>query len=244
MNISNLLIRNLRNKHIYAVITASLVLFLSACLKDDNSDNGSIPATLVSVVHASPDGGDLIVGIDGSRANNQSFNFGNRIVYLPFFPGGHQFQVNRAADNKMLDVKNWNLEGGVYYTIFAVDRLDSLELLGVRDFYAGDKFKDGHAKVRFINLCPDSLSLDLKANAIDTLLASNRKFKQNSQFGDIMADDKTSYNVQILDHATGRQLAVEEFKPAAERYYTIMAGGVMDPKTEAQKLRVFVLKHD
>lgn len=244
MNISNLLVKNLRYKHIYAFIAASFVLLLSACLKDDSADNGSIPATLVSIVHASPDAGDLIVGIDGSRANNQSFNLGNRIVYLPFFPGGHQFQVNRASDNKMLDIKNWNLEGSVYYTIFAVDRLDSLELLGVRDFYAGDEFKDNHAKVRFINLCPDSLSFDLKANTIDTLLASNKKFKQNSQFGDIIADDKTAYNVQILDHATGRQLAIEEFKPVAGRYYTIMAGGLMDPKTEAQKLRVFVLKHD
>jgi len=243
MNIERI-IKNNKYKYIFFFVGISFILFLSACLKNDDDETGSIPASLVSFVHASPDAEALIVGINGYRVNNQSFNFRDRIIYQYLYPGGNQFQVNTAAENKKLDVKDWNLEGGVCYSIFAVDQLDSLELLGVRDFYAKDTPEDGFARVRFINLSPDSLSLDLKASAIDTLLASEKKFKQNSSFGNIKADDNTSYTLDIINHETGTLLDKITFEPKQGQYYTIMAAGYMDTEIEAQRFKASVLKHD
>lgn len=237
-------IQNNKYKYILFFVGTFFVFFLSSCLKDDGDEDGSIPASLVSFVHASPDTDDLIVGINGYRVNNQSFKFGDRIIYQYLYPGGNQFQVNLASDNKKLDVKNWNLEGGVCYSVFAVDRMDSLELLGIRDFYADDVPKEGLAKVRFINLCPDSLALDLKASSIDTLLASEKKFKQNTTFGDIKAEDSSSYTLDIINHETGRVLNNITFTPKQGQYYTIMASGFMETEKEAQKLKAFILKHD
>gem|GEM_PF-1651628 len=235
--------RLLKNYHVYLFVSLN-VLFLSSCLKNDEGENGEVPAALVSFVHASPDADELIIGVNGYRANTQSFKFGDRTIYQLVYPGGNQFQVNDAMDNKKLDVKNWNLEGGACYSIFAVDRLDSLELLGVKDFYANDVPKDGFAKVRFINLCPDSVTMDLKADAIDTLLARDKKFKQNSAFGDIKTDDNTTYTLDLVNHETGSSLNKISFKPKEGQYYTIMAAGFMDTEVEAHKLKAFIFKHD
>lgn len=243
MNVTHT-IRYNKYKYILAVAGIFFVFSLSSCLKNDDGENGSIPASLVSFIHASPDADALIVGINGYRVNNQSFKFGDRIIYQYLYPGGNQFQVNLANDNKKLDVKNWSLEGGVCYSIFAVDRLDSLELLGVRDFYAKDVPENGLAKVRFINLCPDSLLLDLKASAIDTLLATGKKFKQNTTFGDIKADEKSSYTLEVINHETGALLNSITFTPKQGQYYTIMAAGFMETEEEAQKLKAFILKQD
>ncbi|GAA4793141.1 hypothetical protein GCM10023231_21680 [Olivibacter ginsenosidimutans] len=243
MDITGLL-KKKKNKWIYLFSVIIATLFLSSCLKDNDGENGDIPAALVSFVHSSPDAGELIVGVNGYQVNTQSFKFGDRIIYQYVYPGGNQFQINDASSNKKLDAKNWNLEGGACYSIFAVDRLDTIQLLGVKDFYVNDVPKDGFAKVRFINLCPDSVSLDLKANDIDTLLASQKKFKQNTTFGDIKADDNTSYDITIVNHATGSPLHKTTFKPKQGQYYTIMAAGLMDTEVEAQKLNAFILKHD
>src|SRR5690606_7509710 len=102
----------------------------------------------------------------------------------------------------------------------------------------------GFARVRFINLCPDSIAMDLKATRIDTLLASNKKFKQNSAFGNIATDDQSNYTLNILNHESGSSLLTTEFKPKQGQYYTIVATGFMDTEVETQKLRVYIFKHD
>jgi len=235
----------LKNHCILFLIGLTTLLSLNACLKDSQDPNDNpIPAALVSFVHASPDADELIVGINGYRVNNQSFKFGDRIIYQGRYPGPNQFQINDATSNKTLDAKNWSLEGGACYSIFAVDRLEKLELLGVKDFYVNDVPKEGFARVRFINLCPDSIAMDLKATDIDTLLASNKKFKQNSTFGNIVADDQSSYTLHVLNHESGSPLLTTTFKPKQGQYYTIVAAGFMDTEVETQKLRVFIFKHD
>lgn len=243
MNI-HVLFRKFKTSYRYFFFIGLLVS-LSACLKDNDQQHGSIPGTLVSIVHASPDAGTLVMGINGSRIDNQSFNFGNRIIYQLLYPGGYQFQANRAVDNKALDIKNWNLQAGMCYTIFATDRVDSLELLGVRDFEYGDAPAANHSRVRFINLCPDSVSLDLKANDIDTLLANNKRFRENTPFGDIAAIDSSAiYRLNVLNHENNTSLATLEFRPKEGKYYTIMASGFMETEDEAQKFKAFVLEHD
>ncbi|QNL48335.1 DUF4397 domain-containing protein [Olivibacter sp. SDN3] len=243
MNI-HLLFKKFKNNYRY-IFFIVLLLSLSACLKDNDAQHGSIPGTLVSIVHASPDAGPLVMGINGSRIDNQSFNFGNRIIYQLLYPGSYQFQTNRAADNKALDIKHWSLQAGMCYTIFATDRVDSLELLGVRDFEYGDQPLENHSKVRFINLCPDSLSLDLEASSIDTLLANNKKFKENTPFGDIPAIDSSAvYRLNILNHESNTSLTSLEFRPKEGKYYTIMASGFMETEDDAQKFKAFILEHD
>lgn len=244
MNIHILLLTN-KKRLLYTVLSCCLLLLLSGCLKDDdNAQNGNIPGALVSFVHASPDAGDLIVGINGYRVNTQPFRYLDRTVYQLVYPGGNQFQANTSADNKRLDIKNWSLEGGVCYSVFAVDRLDSLELLGIWDFYANDMPENDMARVRFINLCPDSISFDLKANTIDTLLATHKKFKQNSAFGNIKADDDTSYVLEVINHDTNVSISSTSFKPKQGQYYTILATGFIDTEEEAKKLKVSVFQHD
>lgn len=244
MNIRTLLLNN-KKRLISGLLGLSLLLSFSACLKDDDdSQNGNIPAALVSFVHTSPDAGDLIVGINGYRVNTQQFKYLDRTVYQLVYPGGNQFQVNTSIDNKKLDVKNWSLEGGVCYSIFAVDRLDSLELLGIRDFYASDLPASGMAKVRFINLCPDSVHFDLKASDIDTLLAADKKFKQNSAFGDIKANDNTTYTLELINHDTKGVVSNASFVPKQGQYYTILATGFIDTEDATKKLKVSVFKHD
>ncbi len=141
-------------------------------------------------------------------------------------------------------MKNWSLEGGVCYSVFAVDRLDSLELLGIRDFYANDTPENGMARVRFINLCPDSIAFDLKASTIDTLLATNKKFKQNSAFGDIKADDNTTYVLEVINHDMNLPVSNTSFKPKSGQYYTILATGFIETEEEAKKIKVSVFQHD
>ncbi|MEH6308210.1 DUF4397 domain-containing protein [Olivibacter sp. CPCC 100613] len=244
MNLHTLLLNN-KKRLIYGFLGLWLLLPLGACLKDDDGGrDGTVPAALVSFIHTSPDAGDLIVGINGYRVNTQQFKYLDRTVYQLVYPGGNQFQVNTSVDNNKLDVKNWSLEGGVCYSIFAVDRLDSLELLGIRDFYASDVPANGMARVRFINLCPDSVKFDLKTNSVDTLLASDKKFKQNSAFGDIKATDNIAYTLELIDHDSRTPMASTTFTPKQGQYYTILATGFIDTEEEAEKLRVSIFKHE
>jgi len=220
-----------------------LIITLSSCLKDDGSLNETVPGTLVSIVHASPDAGNLLIGINGNRVNNQNFNFGNRIIYQLLYPGTYQFQVNSVSDNKALAIKNWGLEPGMCYTIFITDRLDSLKLLNIQDFRYGENPDEGFAGVRFINLSPDSLSLDLQADGIDTLLASAKKFRENSAFGGIVAANR-DYTLHLLNHDSGEVLSTLSFTPKEGKYYTIMAKGLMGTEVEGQKFGALILTHD
>lgn len=225
------------------VFLVSSTLF-TACLKDNNSDNNPYggPA-YISFVHASPNTGQLLVGINGERVDRQNFNFGDRLIYLSLFPGAHRIQVNNA-DNKRLVLENYNLERNEAYTVFVADRLDSIRFVAVRDFAVRDEPQNNHARLRFINLCPDSIAFDARIQQQDTLLASNRGFGERSDFNDIQADNSTVYNVQMMRHNQEEVLQSIDFKPLPGRYYTIMAIGLMETEVETQKLSLAILQHD
>jgi hypothetical protein len=79
---------------------------------------------------------------------------------------------------------------------------------------------------------------------VDTLLASDKKFKQNSAFGNIKADDNTAYTLEVINHDTHVSMANATFTPKQGQYYTILATGFIDTEEEAKKLKVSIFKHD
>lgn len=237
----------LKQKHTVLSVGIMLSLLFSACLKDNKTqeelDAMGGPAYM-SFVHASPNTAQLLVGINGERVDRQSFRFGDRLIYLSLFPGGHVFQVNSADSNRRLVVNPYSLDPGTAYTIFVADRRDSLRFVAVRDFNVHTDPPEGEAALRFINLVPDSVQFDLRMEGRDTLLAENKRFGERSVFGPVEADNSIRYKIDLLVHGTGQELGSVEFKPAPGNYYTIMAKGLMDSEEADRKVALSVLLHD
>lgn len=227
---------SLKTKTLLAALT--ITLGLASCSKND-IDNTPIYVSGISLVQASPTLEKLDVYIDNTRASIDDFTFGTKMDYLRAYAGDRTITVTKKGSAAKLKSALVKLEPELGYTVFVVDKFETIDLLTLKDDLA--KPAAGKAKVRFVNLSADGGALNLAVNGVAANLAENKAFKEFSAFESVNAAEKVTFNIKNkttnVTEATLVDVKIEDGKT-----YTIYAKG-LKANTDDTKFGAAIFTH-
>ncbi len=212
-------------RNLAAVAFAALV-FVS-CKKSDLDGNydGTIPAS-VGIVHASAGVPALDIAFDNSRLGVTTFNYTDRVDYLPVKPGNRNFRIYGAWTSTATPIfsKNLVFENEKSYTVFITDTASKMDAVLVRD--STRAAGPDSVRIRFANMSPDAPALDLYVKDNPTPIATNITYKKAGEF----FSHKDAENIQFEVRRTGQNTLLATSEPIRlvkrnSNFYTIWSGG-------------------
>jgi hypothetical protein len=115
------------------IIFSAMVVFLSACLDDDQATVKPVPVGYVAIYHAAPDAPPLDVIVDNDRVNSQPFGYSQHSGYLNFYTGDRKLKFSATNAANALVETTFNVAEGKAYSVFVINTLSALETLVVTD---------------------------------------------------------------------------------------------------------------
>jgi len=225
------------------IILCTLLIssLFSSCLKGSGPDVSSNPSSIVSalsVINASPDSPTLEFVLDNKRV--QKFAYPDtKIKYFPVFLGYHLARIYEADKlYSPLYELELNLFQGKFYSVYIAGKKDTLTSLTVEDDI--NIPSSGNAKIRFINLSPDASALNFYIKP-DSVLASNKKFKEYTSFQEVKAGN---YNASIKSYEGNSIDLPIDLKIENGKIYTIWAKGLMETTVEEETFGYSVVVHN
>jgi hypothetical protein len=211
-----------------AFLIVALLVVMMGCLDDDDLNQGQpAPVSYVSIYHASPDAPGLDIVVDQRQINTNSFDYSEFSGYLNFRTGDRNFKLNAAnAANTFLDT-TFNFVEGKAYSVFIADKVASIEAVVLED--STTQPAQGNAMIRFVNLSPDSPTVDIVSEKLDdTQSFKGKNFKDASGFMEVDADSysfvvKTAGSDQVL--LTANDINIREGGT-----YTVILRGFANPQ--------------
>lgn len=210
-----------------ALLCLGFSLAMSSCDIGDD-DNYYYPPQNQNVAYgiianASPSSGDLYFFADENSVNNNPLNYGAAAGYYNFYLGERVLSIqNNAGDT--LATTEITLEQGDYFSAFAVNTFDSIELVTYRDSL--EYPASGTALVRFINLSPDADSIDI--TGISQSFATGLEFKAATEFISVQSG---TYDFTFTASETDEELFDDTLQFYAGRIYTVYTKGFVTPPT-------------
>jgi len=197
------------------------LLVISSCTVDDEGYYYYDTAAHGIIGNASPNSGDLFFFADGNQVNSNAINFGSALGYYNFFEGNRVISIKNSSGD-VLATTDIALSVGEYFTVFAANTADNIELAVYQDTLIAPV--SGKARVRFINLSPDAGGIDVFDNSIE--VASDLIFKEASGFVDLPSG--------VYDFAfkrTGEEATIytKNVQLNPGRIYTIYTKGFQTP---------------
>lgn len=230
------MITSIKFKVLLAALCTSLIF--TSCMKDDKNYEPIFISGL-SFIHASPTTEKLDVYIQNSKVETQNFVFKSKLDYLRAYAGKRTISVSKAGATTKLKTDSVDLEKDMGYSVFIIDRLETLSFLKIKDDLTAPA--SGKAKIRFINLSPDAGSLHFSLANASTNLVEDKNFKDYSNFIIIDASDKVSFVVK--DKTSGNTITtLNDIKIEAGKIYTVYANG-LKANTDALKLSASIFTH-
>ncbi|WP_316819476.1 DUF4397 domain-containing protein [Pedobacter gandavensis] len=209
----------------FAAALAVSVVFSACSKKYDNIEPVQLAA--ITIVHAGPDTKELDFYFGNDRVNKDPFKYGVRYGYLGAYPGTSKISITERGKTSILLTKNEMYQAGKFYSTFLVDTGSKRAFFTVNDKLDSIAVNE-KAKVRFVNLSPDALALDLGINGTTTDIASNKAFKESSIFADVEPGEAVA--LEVKDHTSK---AVKATLPAMKlekgKFYTVLAKGFNGP---------------
>lgn len=226
-----------RGSWIFAVVAIGAgMMTLSGCLKDD--DNAGYQISAVRALNAVPGSESLDIGLDENKLNfdnvtgeSEEFAYTDTLPYKNAWPGNRLVRVLDPADYpnaKPLAQGTVNFIPGQFYSLYIVG-YEKVELVVTTDDLSAPS--EGKAKIRFIHLSPDAPSLDFGVEGADTLIASDKAFKEAAGFATI--DVGETYTFNVIEHSSGDVLHTFEFAPERDMIYTIWIKGLLENTGDA-----------
>lgn len=206
------------------VITTAL--FATSCTNDLNNDYYTPveSAAYGYIVNASPSSGDLYFYADQNLLNSTALNYGNSAGYYRFYLGNRTFSIKSSAGTS-LATTSLTLNNQDYFGLFAVNTFNNIELVAYRDTLVQPAA--GNARVRFINLVPDSPELDVATPSAS--LATGLSFKEATDFIEVAAG---TYDITFKNTNTGTIITTDTAEILNAGYiYTIYVKGFVSPAT-------------
>jgi len=200
-----------------------LALFGSCELKDDNVDSGDI--SRVTLFHTSPDAPDFDILVDNEKINNVPFEYGNNTEYLRFSSGIRNLKFKTFGGGATVIDTTITLEPDENFSLFVIDDLDDVSVMVLFD--DNDAPAAGNARLRFINLSPDSEPLQLKIKDVALPLTVGQSFTDASAFMDMEAK---TYDFEITSGGN-KVLELPGSQLQSGWFYTIYVIGYVTPPT-------------
>lgn len=213
------------NVFIKTALFFSALVTLASCDIGDDSGNYYEPNPNVAfglVANASPSSGDLYFFADDNRINNQGpLNYGSLAGYFNFVTGNRTLSL-RNTNGETLASADVTLNQGEYFSVFAVNTFDNIELAVYNDSLAQPAANT--ARIRFINLSPDADAINIEGTSQN--FAENLEFKDATGFTSI---SNGTYEFTFTDSETGEELLTTTTSLLAGRAYTIFTKGFVSP---------------
>jgi hypothetical protein len=196
-----------------------------SCLDTDEPAVDPTPVAFVSLYHASPDAPDLKVTVDNQLISTYPLDYSEYSGYLRFRTGDRNLKFGPyGADNVVIDT-TLSLQEGSVYSVFVVDEYADASVLVLND--NSESPATGKAKVRFLNLSPDSEELSLNAVGQEGALFSGQAFKETSSFIEV---DAKAYDFQVTSSGGGDNVvAIPDATFRSGWFYTIVVRGYKTP---------------
>jgi hypothetical protein len=222
----------------FIVLPAFGILALSGgCeLKEDDVDLG--PISQVALFHTSPDGPNLDILVDDMKLNNVPFEYGKTTDYLQFTSGIRSLLLRPYGGGTTAVDTTITLEPDEHFSLFVIDDYDDASIMLLFD--NDDAPAEGHSRIRFINLSPDSGPLQLKIKDVALPLTVGQSFKDASQFMELEAK---TYDFEITSAGT-KVLELPGSGLENQWSYTIYVIGYVTPPTgNTNVLSALVFNH-
>jgi hypothetical protein len=192
--------------------------------EDDDVDLG--PISQVSLFHTSPDGPNLDVLVDDVKINNVPFEYGRTTEYLQFSSGNRNLKLRPYGGGTSAVDTTITLEPDEHFSLFVIDEYDDASVMLLFD--NDDAPAEGNARIRFINLSPDSQPLQLRIKDVALALTVGQSFTDASQFMELEAK---TYDFEITSAGT-KVLELPGSVLQSEWSYTIYVIGYVTPPTD------------
>lgn len=220
------MLRALVKRHtLLSTVILALFATLSFTSCDDDDDDDAAQAR-VQVVHASPDAPGVDILVDNDKVNSSALVFPNNTAYLNVEAGTRNIKVNAAGTSTSVINADVPFTADKNYSIFAINRLASIEALALEDDLTAPA--SGKAHVRFVHLSPDAPAVDVTTNT-GAIVFGNRSFKSATAFTPL---DAGTVNLQVRVAGTSTvALSLPAITLEAGKIYTIFARGFLAPPT-------------
>jgi hypothetical protein len=217
-------IKKMNSRRLIGVgLACAFVALMTGCLDKANEPVQLDPVAYVSLYNASPNAPELGVAVDDRPAFSR-FAYTDYTGYLRFSIGDRNLKFGPSdAANVVLD-STLRLEEGKAYSLFVADEYQKATLVVLND--NSDKPASGKAKVRLLNLSPDSPHADLSVKGENTALIGGRAFKETSDYIEV---DAKVYDFSISVEGTTTKLDVPSITLQDGGFYTILVRGYQAP---------------
>lgn len=205
------------------LLGVAVALLASSCINDDDSYYDPYPNVAYGViVNVSPNSGDLFFFADQNQINNNALNYGDAAGYYNFYTGNRALSLKNSL-GETLSTDNITLNNGDFFSAFAVNTFENVELVTYRDSL--EYPASGTANVRFINLAPDAASVDISTTT--ATLATGVDFKEATDFMSIAAG---TYDITFKNSTTNETLHTATAVDFANGgIYTVYTKGFVSP---------------
>lgn len=211
-------------------LAALLTTIFAACNKNDDDPTGPDPQLMA--VHASPNSPAFNFYLDNTKFNSQPLAFLANTAYTTVTPKNYNVKVTAANNITPLIEIRANLQRGKHYSLFAYDTLlnNRIKAFVVEDDLSAPAA--GKAKVRFLQLIPVNVPVDIVANG--NILFANRAYADNvnnNSKAAFTAVDGGTYTVDVRIAGSGSSipplLTVPNVVFEAGKIYTVYAKGLV-----------------
>jgi hypothetical protein len=230
------------NRNLYIGVIVAAVVALSACGSDVY--DATLPAfSRVRIIHAVPDSAAATVTtvVDGTNlsfkpglADPLAFGatFPADSTYIRLSEGAHNFKVIPTSGASAGLAADATLASNAYYSIFAVDSVQTIGALVVKDELP--KPEQGKIAIRFVNLSPNAPAYDLGVRG-GAVLNSNIAYKAASAF--VQADIPVGNDTLKLEmRPTGTATVTRTLnivKPVSGRVFTLISRGYVGTRAKS-----------
>ncbi|QFT87458.1 hypothetical protein FIU87_02240 [Bacillus sp. THAF10] len=186
-----------------------------------SANTGNKEEAQVRILHASPDAPAVDVYVDGQAAV-QGAKFKDATDYLMLAAGPHKVDIFPAGKkDKAVISSELVVEGGKAYTVAAINKLDSLELVAIEDTREAPK---GKSLVRVGHFSPDAPTVDVG------IIGGNNVFS-GASFKDVTVYQKLkpgTYDLEIRTPDKKQVLDLSGTKLDSDTVYSVFAVNTAD----------------
>ncbi|HLV24642.1 MAG TPA: DUF4397 domain-containing protein [Moheibacter sp.] len=208
-------------------------LFMSSCLNDNGDIDIPDEGGYVGFINASPDSGGLDFYENDIQRNHFIVDYGDVDGYHILEPGTKTITV-KNGNSSDLDTLSLNVNLNRFYSIYAVNEFDSLQLVAYEDNYTIPS--PGKASMRFIQLSPDAPALRflIEGNNEESLIY---QYLQSSAFTDV--NQMINKKLYLIDAETNDTILTKNnvtFQSGVS--YSVFSKGFYNSDVEGQQLDV------
>ncbi len=222
-------------KSLSAILIATVLFgcFLISSCKKDVALSRTI--SYVSINNAAIS--SLTFSIGGEQVSNTPILRGISSGYVGVYEGLWPAVAALSDSANSTLSKTLDLKGNVYTSIFVINP-DTLQYFTITDDLS--ERDPNRAKIKFLNLSPDAVSLSLEMQLLNTnKIFEDVKYKSYSAYQDF--DEKSSYSIVLRNRAANNSVILEVAANFDKgKLYTIWTTGTLNAAVPANRITLHI----